>query len=185
MKGPTQERSHSSAQIATRASQHKVIWRHKPKIPKRSGTPLRNSQEPDNIRGGFDNHQSFLGDLSELNIWNYTLSEVDIMKMATCKIWLKGNIVSWEKSNLILKNVVLTDLLDPPTLCLKHHQYVIFPEKVPYPEAMGICEIHGGSLAAPKSEEENNKIIHIVFKHKKACIEKEKLETLVPNHFPH
>ena len=101
------------------------------------------------------------------------MSEVDIMKMATCKTWLKGNIVSWEKSNPILKNVVLTDLLDPPTLCLKHHQYVIFPEKVPYPEALGICEIHGGSLAVPKSEEENNKIIHIVFKHKKTCIEKE------------
>lgn len=132
-------------------------------------------QEPDNMRGGFDSHQSFLGDLSELNIWNYTMSEVDIMKMATCKTWLKGNIVSWERSNLILNNIVLTDLFDPPNLCLKHHQYVIFPEKVPYPEAKGICEIHGGSLAVPKSEEENNQIINIVFKHKKTCIEKENL----------
>ena len=132
-------------------------------------------QEPDNMRGGFDSDQAFLGDLSELNLWNYTMNDMDIMAMALCKDWRKGNLVAWERSNLVLNNVIVTDLPNSLALCSLHRQYVIFPEKVRYPEAKENCEIHGGTIAVPQSEEENNKIMDIVFKHMDTCIDKEKL----------
>ena len=39
------------------------------------------------MRGGFNNYQSFLGDLSELNVWDYAMNDMDIMAMALCKNW--------------------------------------------------------------------------------------------------
>ena len=51
-------------------------------------------QEPDSMRGGFDNQQAFLGDLSELNLWNYTMQDIDVLQMASCRDGRKGNIVA-------------------------------------------------------------------------------------------
>ena len=129
-------------------------------------------QEPDIMRGEFDKREAFLGDLSELNFWNYTLNDRAIKDLALCKSWLEGNIVSWDISTMIVHNVTLIKLSKPNTLCSNSPQYAIFPQKVRYPEAKAICKIHGGELVVPKSEQENNKVMNIVLKHKGACIEK-------------
>ena len=62
-------------------------------------------QEQDIIRGEFDPFQSFIGDLAELNIWNYLLNETIITEMAQCGILKKGNVVSWRKEKITLHNV--------------------------------------------------------------------------------
>ena len=54
-------------------------------------------QEPDKVRGDFDQFQAFIGDLAELNIWSYVINETEIMNMAKCKNWRKGNVVAWKK----------------------------------------------------------------------------------------
>ena len=69
-------------------------------------------QDPDRMRGGFEKEQAFLGHLSELNIWNLTLSDLDILEMASCKTQMKGNIVAWDISILIRHNVVVKDVKD-------------------------------------------------------------------------
>ena len=128
-------------------------------------------QEPDAMRGAYDPNEAYLGDLSELNIWGYKLQESDIMNMATCKTGTNGNILAWEKPNLILYNVTLSDVSDLSDFCEKERKYVIFPNKLRYPEAKDICKTHGGWLALPKSEEENQRLIDIVYKHSESCIE--------------
>ena len=128
-------------------------------------------QEPDAMRGAYDPNEAYLGDLSELNIWNYTLQSSDIRNMATCRTGTNGNIFAWEKSNLILHNVTLSDVSDLSQFCEKEKRYVIFPDKLRYPEAKDICKTHGGWLALPTSEEENQRLIDIVFKHDQSCIE--------------
>ena len=50
-------------------------------------------QEPDSIRGSYDQYQSFIGDVSEFNIWNYVLNDAEISNMAKCMHNQKGNIV--------------------------------------------------------------------------------------------
>ena len=54
-------------------------------------------QEPDppSPRGGFEKEQVFVGDITELNIWNFTLDENLIMDMGKCKKFENGNIISW------------------------------------------------------------------------------------------
>ena len=127
-------------------------------------------QEPDALRGGFEVAEAFLGDAAELNIWNYIMKDEDILSLATCKSFLKGNVIAWEISTLINHNVMLTNLSDASILCSGYNKYVIFPEMVRYPEAKATCEIHGGNLVVPKSDEENQKVIDLVYTHQKTCI---------------
>ena len=134
-------------------------------------------QEPDSLKGGFDSYQAFIGDLSEFNVWNYTLTETNINSMAKCDSFGKGNVVSWEESNAVdpekfeIHNVEMTKLSDPTSLCDVSQRFVIFPERVQYSEAKEICNIHGGSLAVPHSKSENRVFKDIVDEHKDSCIE--------------
>ena len=59
-------------------------------------------QEPDILRGGFDKHQAYFGDLSQFQIWDYTLDYSDVLDIARCKKWPKGNIVTWDQSSFIV-----------------------------------------------------------------------------------
>ena len=128
-------------------------------------------QEPDAMRGAYDPNEAYLGDLAELNIWNKQLTLSDILDMASCKTGSNGNILAWEKSNLILHNVTISEPLSIGKFCEQEQQYVVFPEKLRYPEAKEVCKTHGGWLALPKSEEENQKLIEIVYEHKESCID--------------
>ena len=74
-------------------------------------------QEPDEIRGGFQKGQAFLGYLSEFNVWKHTLNDKDISDMASCQTMIKGNVVAWEKSGLIRRNVVFSDINDISYFC--------------------------------------------------------------------
>ena len=127
-------------------------------------------QEPDSMRGGFNRREAYLGQLSEFNIWNYTLDDSDIVDMALCKKLQKGNIVAWEKSSWVLSNVVIEDIQDA-LFCIRQQQYLIVPEKSKFEEAQKICEIHGGSLAVPRSKEDSVTILDVVSNHRDKCIE--------------
>ena len=100
-------------------------------------------QEPDSIRYRFDSHQAIIGDISEFNVWNYTLSASKISSLATCESFEKGNIISWEPNNFINSNVKITRFLDSGTLCNTSPRFVILTERVQYLEAKKICKIHG------------------------------------------
>ena len=56
-------------------------------------------QEPDKIRGGFDEEQAFFGSISGLNIWNTSLSSRMIKDMSSCRNKEVGNVVSWQKKD--------------------------------------------------------------------------------------
>ena len=114
------------------------------------GASLIFGQEPDLFRGGFDRSQSFIGHLSEFNVWNYTLSEPKIHSIATCGDIEKGNIVSWNLNNLItggkigIHNVPITKFWDATSFCNIDYKFVIFPERVKYSKAKETCTTHGG-----------------------------------------
>ena len=133
-------------------------------------------QEPDSIRGGFDIYQAFIGDLTEFNAWNNTLSAPKIYDMSTCKSLKKGNVVPWDLNHgvtdekFVFHNVTITTFPHSSELCNIMHRFVIFPERVQYPEAKDTCKIHGGSLAIPHSENENKILMSIVKMHEHACI---------------
>ena len=117
-------------------------------------------QEPDKIRGGFAKAQSYLGYISEFNIWNYTLPGKDILDMASCQSQIKGNVVAWKQSELINHNAVVENIRDLSMFCEKRKSLVIFPKKVLLEEAQKTCKIYGGDIVVPKSDQELS-LIHI------------------------
>ena len=132
-------------------------------------TALIFGQEPDIMRDEFDNFEAYLGELCEFNIWSYILTNSNIMEMASCKRLMRGNVLSWNKTNWDTTNILIQDLSDPNLLCSTKRQYFLIPEKLRYLDAKKTCEIHGGYLAIPKSEEENSFIVDIVIQQKEIC----------------
>lgn len=126
-------------------------------------------QEPDSLRGGYNEFQAFIGDMTGFNIWNRVLNESEIKDMADCHSWRKGNIVSWEKSNIKSRNVIFNPLLDTSSLCVKEKEYFIFPKKLLYSDAQDQCAVNGGKIVVPKSKEENRHVLKIVNMHKEQC----------------
>ena len=119
-------------------------------------------QEPDCLGSCFEKSQAFIGDLSEFNIWNYTLEDSVIASIAICNSSLQGNIISWKKSNMILKKSIIKDVSDGNIFCAEEYRYAIFPIKVKFPEAKETCVAHGGILATPKSANETLSFLSIV-----------------------
>ena len=93
-------------------------------------------QEPDKIRGAFEEDQAFFGSISELNVWNTSLSSTMIRDLAECRRKDRGNIVAWEKSGLLRHNVAIEDVKTISDFCESDPtKYVIFAEKVRFSEA--------------------------------------------------
>ena len=126
-------------------------------------------QEPDEMRGGFQKDEAYLGYLSEFNIWSHILSAKDILDMASCQRQKKGNIVAWEITGLLRHNVSVEDIEDISYFCNNSPKYVIFPEKMSFSEGETTCKLHGGNLAVPKSDQESQNILDVVSRHKNVC----------------
>ena len=79
--------------------------------------------------------------------------------MAACKIFLKGNIFSWEEKNLKLFGSARLDSLPELTrLCLDKHLFM-FHRKRSLVESSQLCSSLGGSIVLPMSEKENTSIL--------------------------
>ena len=128
-------------------------------------------QEPDAMRGAYDKTEAYIGDLAEFHVWDNVLNADDILKIASCTYSVIGNIIPWNIPGIKSHNVEFENIANRSELCSKVRQYVIFPERVRYPEAKELCEIHDGNLVVPKSDQENEKVMDVVNLHKEACIE--------------
>ncbi|XP_036003609.1 pentraxin fusion protein isoform X1 [Fundulus heteroclitus] len=65
----------------------------------RAGGRVLLGQDPDNYLGGFDINQSFVGEISEVNLWDYVLPDTAVQDMMTAKM-TGGNVLDWETVEL-------------------------------------------------------------------------------------
>ncbi|KAM4526426.1 neuronal pentraxin-2b isoform 1-T1 [Fundulus diaphanus] len=68
--------------------------------PIKAGGVIILGQEQDVVGGRFDAGQAFVGELSQVNIWDRVLKPVEIQSMANCSSYLAGNVISWLSSNV-------------------------------------------------------------------------------------
>lgn len=54
----------------------------------------------DVVGGRFDAGQAFVGELSQVNIWDRVLKPAEIQSMANCSSYTPGNVISWLASNV-------------------------------------------------------------------------------------
>ena len=127
-------------------------------------------QEQDVMEGGYDGAQLFNGEISELNMWNYLISEEEIRSLATCSSFSEGNVLSWDKNYFTMNRVDVIDVKDNSLFCKTRKRFFIFPQRRTFRRAKALCNIHGARLALPSSREEEIEIWSIVDKHKKLCL---------------
>jgi hypothetical protein len=132
-------------------------------------------QEPDVIKGDFDHLETFLGDLANLNIWSYVLSDSNISLISDCldeSMYNKGDVIAWDIDDFIIHKAIVQNGVESTTFCDLVENFVLFPQKRLFKEAKIICEIHGGQLAVPNSDKEHEKVMKILKNSKEKCIVK-------------
>ncbi|XP_076008172.1 neuronal pentraxin-2b [Genypterus blacodes] len=68
--------------------------------PIKAGGVIILGQEQDVVGGRFDAGQAFVGELSQVNIWDRILKPAEIQTMANCSAYVAGNVISWLASNV-------------------------------------------------------------------------------------
>ncbi|XP_033466805.1 neuronal pentraxin-2 [Epinephelus lanceolatus] len=68
--------------------------------PIKPGGVIILGQEQDVVGGRFDAGQAFVGELSQVNIWDRVLKPVEIQSMANCSSYIPGNVISWLATNV-------------------------------------------------------------------------------------
>ena len=76
----------------------------------RPGGALFLGQDQDSVGGGFNGRQSWSGEITQFNIWDFALEDYSIENGAECRSDILGSIMKWQKENWIL-NDVCEDLL--------------------------------------------------------------------------
>ena len=76
-------------------------------------------QEPDTIKGGYDPLETFIGDLSELNVWSYVLADDVISEFAKCNQSAKGDIIAWDKENFNINKAIVKEGYNLESFCDK------------------------------------------------------------------
>ena len=128
-------------------------------------------QEPDppSPRGGFETEQVFVGDITELNMWNFTLDESTIRNMGNCESFAKGNIISWNLESFEVNNVKVEELEGFDDLCKSDDELLVFPNKRSWSEAWSLCYAHGGIIHTPQNQKENDEFIQVMKPYKAQC----------------
>lgn len=62
----------------------------------RPGGRIILGQDPDNYLGGFDKKQSFVGEISDVNLWDFVLSDTQIQSLFNGRSVERGNVLNWE-----------------------------------------------------------------------------------------
>ncbi|XP_068426262.1 C-reactive protein-like [Clinocottus analis] len=78
-------------------------------------------QDQDSLGGGFSSSQSFVGMISEVQMWNYTRSGCDIERYMSEQNYLPGNLINWRSLEYKLTGRVL--LNDAQKSCPKRKPY--------------------------------------------------------------
>ncbi|XP_029312236.1 neuronal pentraxin-2b isoform X1 [Cottoperca gobio] len=68
--------------------------------PIKPGGVIILGQEQDVVGGRFDAGQAFVGELSQVNMWDRVLKPVEIQSMANCSSYVAGNVISWLATNV-------------------------------------------------------------------------------------
>ncbi|XP_070703937.1 C-reactive protein-like [Pempheris klunzingeri] len=72
----------------------------------RPGGKVILGQDPDRYLGDFDAKQSFVGEISDVNMWDSVLSDSTIQDMFTGKRVPRGNVFDWESTEMKINGEV-------------------------------------------------------------------------------
>ena len=67
-------------------------------------------QDQDSLGGGFNPRQSWSGEITQFNVWDFPLEEWMVENAAECRSDILGNVIKWQ-ADLWIPNEVTNDIL--------------------------------------------------------------------------
>jgi len=125
--------------------------------PVRPGGIFVVGQDQDELDGGYNRKQSWSGEITQYNLWDFAIEDYDIANMAECRADVFGNIVRWDKDFWLERNV--TGEMRPTfELCSNAEdeegpQYFLFPEEFDFFFYNSFCQNLGGEIPSSENEE--------------------------------
>ena len=95
--------------------------------------------------GGFQRFQSFSGQVTEMNIWDYVIDDGAVKNMAECRgdfSKFKGNILAWTPANWTRNGGINTTEIKYEDLCNEpaEKNFIIIPQQQSIKVSRKICE---------------------------------------------
>ncbi|KAK7086403.1 hypothetical protein SK128_013407, partial [Halocaridina rubra] len=118
-------------------------------------------QETDVVLGGYQEHQSYSGHITDFNVFSYALTDEDVQGIANCSSTLEGDLVAWSSVNMTVEGNVLELDLSPGEFCTKKTQLTMFPERRTLADATHWCNNLKAKIALPRSPKQNNDLYNI------------------------
>ena len=71
----------------------------------RAGGATYLGQDQDSVGGGFTKKQSWSGEITQFNVWDFALEEYSVENAAECRSDILGNIMRWEMDLWVTNDV--------------------------------------------------------------------------------
>ena len=95
----------------------------------------------------------FQGEVTDVNIWNKTLTADDVKKFSNCHSG-SGNLVSWDKARINLNNVEVIELNKAAICKIKDQKkFISFAQKMNFNESVKFCQKLDGQIAVADNSE--------------------------------
>jgi len=135
-----------------------------PVAPVRSGGVNYLGQDQDSVGGGFNGKQSWSGEITQFNIWDFALEDYSIENAAECRSDILGNVQRWDIDNWVL-NDVSSKSAPLFELCGAadegNAKWFLFPNPFDYWFYKSWCSNQGGAIAVPVSDENYHELMDI------------------------
>ena len=106
---------------------------------------------------------SFIGSLTDFNIWNKTLSDEDIQNFTTCSSSIdEGKVFDWKQAEFDNSKNIEVTTADTEDICKTEPEYIYVAslDKKNFFDSLDYCsEVLGGNMAVIENEKILNKII--------------------------
>lgn len=113
---------------------------------------------------------SMFGKMTDVNIWNYSMTVEEMKSWTNCKNkYGGGNVVNWETAEWTTWYLEV-EILDKSELCRKEeHGLTIFPQERPFMKSVELCKRLGGTMAVANSETKSQEMIALREEWKDNC----------------
>ena len=101
----------------------------------------------------------FQGEVTDVNIWNKTLTDDDVKKFSNCHSG-SGNLVSWDKARINLNSVEVIKFNEADICKIKdQRKFISFAPKMNFNESVKFCQKLGGKIAVADNSENLNMMV--------------------------
>ena len=73
-----------------------------------------------------------------MDLWDYVLSEEEVLDIGTCKVRGEGNVIKWERDLFEFYNVAEDNIEDAKNFCIPEEKMFVFPEIYSLPSAIAL-----------------------------------------------